>query len=100
MYFLGSSVQARLIGALVGWFDYRGGGAGFLATECMECPQVGRGGVFRQITSNNVQTRSSVIALCKSCMNDVEKCFGKGFGWICAINRWSVPEHAHISVCL
>ena len=31
----------------------------------MECPQVGRGGVFRQITSNGFQTCSSRIALMK-----------------------------------
>ena len=29
----------------------------------------------------------------------VKKCFGKGFGWIRALNRWSVQEHAHISFC-
>jgi hypothetical protein len=32
-------------------------------------------------------------------MNEVKKCFGKGFGWICALNRWSVQERAHISFC-
>ena len=35
-----------------------------------------------------------------SCMNKVEKCFGKGFGWICALNRWSVQARANISFCL
>ena len=23
---------------------------------------------------------------------EVKKCFGKGFGWICALNKWSVQE--------
>ena len=64
----------------------------------MECPQVGRGGVLRQITSNWSQKCSSRIALCKSCMNEVKKCCGEGFGWICALNRW-VQECAHISSC-
>ena len=36
---------------------------------------------------------------CISCMNEVNKCFGKGFGWICALNRWSVQERAHTSFC-
>ena len=31
--------------------------------------------------------------------DEVKKCFGKGFGWICALNRWSVQERAHISFC-
>ena len=31
------------------------------------------------------------------CMNEVKKCFGKGFGWICALNRWSMQERAHNS---
>ena len=32
-------------------------------------------------------------------MNEVKKRFGKIFGWICALNRWSVQERAHISFC-
>ena len=28
-------------------------------------------------------------------MNEVKKCFGKGFDWICALNRWSVQECDH-----
>jgi len=65
----------------------------------MECPQVGRGGVFRQITSNRFQTCTLRIALCISCMIKINKCFGKGFGWICALNRWSVQERAQTSFC-
>jgi len=66
----------------------------------MECPQVGRGGVFRQITSNWFQTYSLRIAVCISCMNEVNTCFGKGFGWIWALNRWSVQERAQTSFAL
>jgi hypothetical protein len=29
-----------------------GGGLGAWPQNCMECPQVGRGGVFRQITNS------------------------------------------------
>jgi len=65
----------------------------------MECPQVGHGSVFRQITSNWFQTCRLRTALCISCMIEVYKCFGKGFGWICALNRWSVQERAHNSFC-
>ena len=32
-------------------------------------------------------------------MNEVKMCVGKGFGWICAINRWPVQERAQISFC-
>ena len=32
-------------------------------------------------------------------MIEVKKCLGKGFGWICALNRWSVQEHAQTSFC-
>ena len=39
------------------------------------------------------------LALCISCMIEVKKCFGKGFGWICALNRWSVQERAQTSFC-
>jgi len=28
-----------------------------------------------------------------------KKCFGKGYGWICALNRWSVQERAQTSFC-
>jgi len=31
-------------------------------------------------------------------MIEVKKCFGKGFGWICALNRWSVQECAQTSL--
>jgi hypothetical protein len=65
----------------------------------MECPQAGCGGVFRQINSNWFPTCSVRIGLCISCMNEVKKCSGKGFGWICALNRWSVQERAQTSVC-
>ena len=65
----------------------------------MECPQVGRGGVFRQITSNWFQTCSLRIALCIICMIKVKKCFGKGFGLTCALKRWSVQERAQTSFC-
>ena len=41
----------------------------------------------------------SRIALRNSYIYEVKKCFGKGFGWICALNRWSVQERAHISFC-
>jgi hypothetical protein len=30
-------------------------------------------------------------------MNEVRECFGKGFGWICALNRWSVQERVRVS---
>ena len=40
-----------------------------------------------------------VFALCISCMIEVKRCFGKGFGWICALNRWSVQERAQTSFC-
>ena len=30
-------------------------------------------------------------------MIEVKKCFGKGFGWICALNKWSVQECAQTS---
>jgi hypothetical protein len=66
----------------------------------MECPQVGCEGVFRKVTSNYFQTCSSRTALYISCMNEANSCFGKGFGWICALHRWSVQERAHISFCL
>jgi hypothetical protein len=32
-------------------------------------------------------------------MIEVKKCFGKGFGWICALNWWSVQERAQTSFC-
>ena len=32
-------------------------------------------------------------------MIEVKKCFGKGFGWICALNRWSMQERAQNSFC-
>ena len=77
--------MAPLLGDLItGW-----------APECMDCPQVGRGGVFRQIASNCFQTCISPIALCKSCINEAKKCFGTGFGSTRALNRWSVQERAH-----
>jgi len=31
-------------------------------------------------------------------MNELKKCFGKGFGWICALNR-SVQERTQTSCC-
>ena len=66
----------------------------------MECPQVGHGGVFlRQITSNSFQTCSLRIALCISCIYEVKKSFGEGYGWIRALNRWSVQERAQTSFC-
>ena len=76
------------------WVIWLKGGSGFLVI-----PQVGRRGVFRQVTSNWFQTCSLRIALCISCMIEVKKCFGKGFGWICALNRWSVQERAQTSFC-
>ena len=57
----------------------------------MECPQVGRGGVqanYQQLIPN-LHLR---IALCISCLIEGKKCFGKGIGWICALNKWSVQE--------
>ena len=30
---------------------------------------------------------------------EFKKCFGKRFGWIYALNRWSVQECAQISFC-
>jgi len=35
----------------------------------------------------------------QSCMIEVKKCFGKGFGWIGALNRWSVQKRAQTSFC-
>ena len=32
-------------------------------------------------------------------MIEVRKCFGKGFGWICALHRWSVQERVQTSFC-
>ena len=32
-------------------------------------------------------------------MNEVKKCLGKGFGWICTLNRWSVQEDVHLGFC-
>jgi hypothetical protein len=32
-------------------------------------------------------------------MNEVKKCFGKGLGWICALNRWSVQKRVQTSFC-
>jgi len=64
----------------------------------MECPQVGRGGVFRQITSNLFQTCSSRIAVGISCKNEIKKVLWHRF-WICALNRGSVQERVHISFC-
>ena len=32
-------------------------------------------------------------------MIELKKCFGKGFGWICALNRWSVQERTQTSFC-
>jgi len=51
LYVFVSSAWARLIDALVGWFIY-GGGLGAWSQKCTERPQVGRGGVLRQNTSN------------------------------------------------
>ena len=31
-------------------------------------------------------------------MIEVNNCFGKGYGWICALNRWSVQERAQTSL--
>jgi hypothetical protein len=56
-------------------------------------------GWSRQITSNEYQACSSRTASNISCMNKVKKCFGKGFGWICALNIWSVQERAQTSFC-
>jgi len=61
-------------------------------------PQACRGGV-PAISSNWFQACSLRIASCISRMIEVRKCFGKGFGWICALNRWSVPERAQTSFC-
>ena len=92
---LNPSRLAPLLGDLI-----KGEGLGAWSYKCMECPQVGRGGVFRQVTSNWFQTCSLRIALCISCMNEVKKYFGKRFGWICALNRWSVQERVHSSFAL
>ena len=78
----------------------KGGGLGAWLKKGTECPQVGRGGVYRQITSNWFQTCSLRIALCISCMIEVRKCFGKGFGWICALKRRSVQERAQTNYLL
>jgi len=32
-------------------------------------------------------------------MNEVKHCFGKCFGWTCALNRWSVQERTQTSIC-
>ena len=32
-------------------------------------------------------------------LHEVKKGFGKGFGWICALNRRPVQERAHVSFC-
>jgi hypothetical protein len=32
-------------------------------------------------------------------MIKVKKFFGKGLGWICALNRWSVQERGQTSFC-
>jgi len=32
-------------------------------------------------------------------MIEVKKCFGKGFGWICALSRWSAQERAQTNFC-
>jgi hypothetical protein len=46
-----------------------------------------------------IPTCNSCIALCTSRMNEIKKCFDAVFGWICALNRWSVQEHAQTSFC-
>jgi len=66
------------------------GGLGPWSQICMECPQVGRGGVSRQIASKWFQTCSSCVATCTNCINEVKIYFGNEFGWACAPNRWSV----------
>jgi hypothetical protein len=50
-------------------------------------------GNYQQLIPN-LQLR---IALCINCMVEVKKCFGKGFGWICALNKWSVQERVQTS---
>jgi hypothetical protein len=32
-------------------------------------------------------------------MIEVKKVLWQGFGWICALNRWPVQEHAQTSFC-
>ena len=61
----------------------------------MECPQVGRGGVFRQITSNLFQTRSSIIALYISYLNG-KKVLWQSL-WLDLCTKQVVS--AHISFC-
>ena len=60
--------MAPLLGDLI-----KGGGLGAWSQKYMERPHVGRGGVFRQITSNWFQTCTSRIAFYISCMNEVKK---------------------------
>ena len=88
LYVFVSSAWARLIDALVGWFIY-GGGLGAWSQKCMECPMVGRGDVFRQNNQQLIPNLQLTYCIYISCMNEGESCFGKGFGWICARNRWS-----------
>jgi len=52
-------------------------GLGAWSQKCMECPQVGRQGVFRQNTSNWPRTCSSRITLHRSCMNEVKSALAK-----------------------
>jgi len=51
--FLESLAQAQSIGTLAPLLGdlFKGGGLGALSQKCMECPQAGRRGEFRQITS-------------------------------------------------
>jgi hypothetical protein len=62
------------------------------AWNAMECPQEGRG-----VCSGKLPAIYSTLHI--NCMNEVKTCFGKGFGWICALYRWLVQECAYISFC-
>ena len=98
---LESSAQAQLIGILVGWFKKRVG-SGCLVYDVIEMhgmPPSRPRGYVRQITSNWFQTCSSRIALWINCMIEGKKCFGRVFGWICALKRWSVQECVQTCFC-
>ena len=65
----------------------------------MGCPQVGRGGVFRQITSNWFQICSSHIALYRSCMNEVKSALAKVLAGFVHKTVGHCKSCVHISFC-
>ena len=65
----------------------------------MEHPKVGRGGVFRANCQQLIPNLQFTHCIMHKCMNEGKMCFGNGFGWICALNRWLMQERVQTNFC-